>query len=499
MKEKKIFNKAVCAAVSTAITICSFNFNFMTVYSAESWDGNADTSWYNTSASEFTLTTPDQLTGLSKLVNEEIDNFAGKTIYLGAYIDFHPGEDSAEWTNGKNIPEKSWQPIGLTYATPFKGTFDGCGYTISGVYSLECDNVAGFFGYIGSGSEIKNFTLDNSYIYALNRYAGGICAYNNYAQITNCQNNAKVCSDYYISGGITGVTIGGCIQKCGNNGSISGGKGSGGITGECIYSNLSECYNSGRSGSATASGGICGYIDEGSINNVYNIGEVYGRAIAGGITGSVKSSSKISNSYNIGNVKSDRNQVGGISGEKDIFCENCYYLDSIANNDFAENSSVISHETLIGNLSSKLGEAFINGEQFPILAWQNNQVKPPVTTESTTESTTETTVTTTSTTATTTTTTTSTTINTSIPAYSLGDCDGNQKISIEDATAVLQYYACIAAGLEPKFSDNEQLNMLSRYAADTNRNGRIDIDDAVRILRYYACIAAGLKPDWNEN
>ena len=64
---------------------------------------------------------------------------------------------------------------------------------------------------------------------------------------------------------------------------------------------------------------------------------------------------------------------------------------------------------------------------------------------------------------------------------------------------MLQYYACIAAGLEPKFSDNEQLNMLSRYAADTNRNGRIDIDDAVRILRYYACIAAGLKPDWNEN
>lgn len=503
MKKKNIFNKAVCTAVSIAISVCSFNFNFITVYGAEPWDGSIDTSWYDTSVSEFTLTNPNQLAGLAKIVNEKMDDFAGKTIYLGADIYFHPDEDYIEWVNGKNIPQKSWQPIGLIYETPFKGTFDGCGYTISGVYTTEYDNTAGLFGYIGRGSAIKNLTLDNSYIYAYNRYAGGICAYNNYAQITNCQNNAKVCSDYYISGGIAGVTIGGYIQQCGNNGSISGGKGSGGITGECIHSNISECYNYGRSGSATASGGICGYISNSTISNVYNIGEVYGKVIAGGITGSVKGESKISNSYNIENVKSEGNNAGGISGEQGIYCENCYYLNSTCNNDFAENSNSISYETVKDDLSSMLGESFINDDKFPILTWQNNKVRPPVTTESSTETTATTTIATTATTTaavpstTTITSTTYKTTNTSIKAYSLGDCDGNKIINIEDALIVLNYYSCNAAGLEPKFSDNEQLNMLSHYAADTNRNGFIDIEDSILILKYYSYVAAGLEPDWN--
>jgi len=33
------------------------------------WNGKADTKWYKASESEFTITTPEQLAGLAKLVN----------------------------------------------------------------------------------------------------------------------------------------------------------------------------------------------------------------------------------------------------------------------------------------------------------------------------------------------------------------------------------------------------------------------------------------------
>jgi hypothetical protein len=49
------------------------------------WNGKADTAWYNDSQTEFTITTPEQLAGLAKLV-EGGNDFYDKTIKLGADI-----------------------------------------------------------------------------------------------------------------------------------------------------------------------------------------------------------------------------------------------------------------------------------------------------------------------------------------------------------------------------------------------------------------------------
>jgi len=57
--------------------------------SVDNWDGTADTSWYTSApdASEYHISTAEQLAGLAQLVNDKATPvlFGGKTIYLGQH------------------------------------------------------------------------------------------------------------------------------------------------------------------------------------------------------------------------------------------------------------------------------------------------------------------------------------------------------------------------------------------------------------------------------
>jgi beta-lactamase class D len=66
-----------------------------TAFAQAIWNGKADTKWYNDSLSEFIITTPEQLAGLAKLVNNG-NNFMRKTVKLGANIMLN---DTANWRN----------------------------------------------------------------------------------------------------------------------------------------------------------------------------------------------------------------------------------------------------------------------------------------------------------------------------------------------------------------------------------------------------------------
>ena len=123
---------------------------------ADTWDGTADTSWYNDEDTEFVITTAEQLAGLAKLVDEERYNFAGKTVKLGNDIDLYLLADNDEPT--------SFDPIGDDI--PFKGTFDGQNYTISNLYQSGWDfgyewgeyGSIGLFGNLDSAT-VKNLTV----------------------------------------------------------------------------------------------------------------------------------------------------------------------------------------------------------------------------------------------------------------------------------------------------------------------------------------------------
>ncbi len=73
-----------------------------------------------------------------------------------------------------------------------------------------------------------------------------------------------------------------------------------------------------------------------------------------------------------------------------------------------------------------------------------------------------------------------------------GDIDGDGKVAVSDAVAVLTEYARVAAGNEAQFSEAQ------KGKADVNKDGVIDVADAVGILTYYAKQAAGQTPSFDS-
>ena len=101
-----------------------------------------DTDWYQAEASSFALETGAELAGLARLVNGGTD-FQGKTVTLAADVAL----------------TGPWTPIG-TGEHPFRGSFDGCGHTVTG---LRLEAVAGVteYGLFGrvEGGTLEDFVL----------------------------------------------------------------------------------------------------------------------------------------------------------------------------------------------------------------------------------------------------------------------------------------------------------------------------------------------------
>ena len=188
----------------------------------------------------------------------------------------------------------SWTPIGyydsLFESVNYSGTFDGQNHTISGLYfNNRSTDFVGLFGCLGSGGEIKNVGVIDSYISGSDTI-GGICG-DNKGVITGCYNTGRV------SG--TGNNVGGV---CGDNKGV--------ITG---------CYNTGTvSGSGSAVGGVCG-INIGKITGCYNTGTVSGTGSSGLYTGGVcgynKNEGKITGCYTNNGGVCGTNEGGTISSD----------------------------------------------------------------------------------------------------------------------------------------------------------------------------------------
>lgn len=112
----------------------------------DTWDGTVDTSWYDETATTFSLTSSEQLAGLAKLVDEG-NSFAGKTVKLDADMNL--------------ASNTSFDPIGDD--SPFEGVFDGQGHTISNMSQSGWDfgYEWGSYGSIGLFGEVKDATVKN--------------------------------------------------------------------------------------------------------------------------------------------------------------------------------------------------------------------------------------------------------------------------------------------------------------------------------------------------
>lgn len=105
---------------------------------------------------------------------------------------------------GSNFTE--WTRIG-TVDNPYKGTFNGNGYTVRGLYfNSSSINYVGFFGYVGSDGSVTNVGVEDSYFKG-NLYVGGIVGYSNSGSVSKVYNMGTVSGTDDV-GGVAGRNTG---------------------------------------------------------------------------------------------------------------------------------------------------------------------------------------------------------------------------------------------------------------------------------------------------
>lgn len=268
-----------------------------------------DTSWYTGDKTEYVLTTANQFVGFQSLRSDTI-TYEGITIKLACDMILNEGtveeilaraaQDSASVTIWKQL-NSNWL---------FKGTFDGQGHTVSGLYmQLTQTGMRGMFGGVGGNAVIKNFTLTNSYYGApttgTNKYAlGGIVA--------------RIHSDANVT--ISNVTVSAYIQEAGQKFQRIGGFVAD-ITADNVTLTMENCtFNGIASISGNYAGGMIGHVSSASatitLRNCINRGNIVAEAFAGGMIGMVEDSNKITltNCSNEGTIAATIKNAGGIVG-----------------------------------------------------------------------------------------------------------------------------------------------------------------------------------------
>lgn len=248
----------------------------------------SDFAWYtdNVDAWSFEISTAGQLVFLAQLVDgstemEDIDapvNFDGRVINLANDIDL--GEN--DWT----------LPIGSGQDTPFSGTFNGAGYSLTNANMTTANSYQGLFGCVDNAT-IENFSLSGSAI---------------------GDNNIGLVAAYGINSAFYDLAITGTV--------VGTGRYTGGIVGNSINNEFKNTTMKGNVSGAAFTGGIAGY-HEGSATQVSNHATVTAESseasFTGGIIGAMgaRYTTTITWAENFGAVTaggSENASVGGIIG-----------------------------------------------------------------------------------------------------------------------------------------------------------------------------------------
>lgn len=261
------------------------------------WQDNADESWYNATATEFTLTTPAQVAGLAKIVNGG-NKFVGKTVIFGNDMDF-----------GAHL----WMPIGKGYQFPFSGIIKGNNKKILNVQiNLPAGDFIGFVGQMFNG-KIDNLTAENVTVSGHDTVGSIVGNLSTNSTMDNC--HAK---NVNISG--TDFNVGGLVGGLLTNSSISNSSAEGDVSG------------------VNQVGGIVGTVwDKTSITKTYAKGTVSGQYIIGGFAGystmafQPNRNNEISDSYTRSNVNASAERVGGFYGgpESNAVTTNVYSTGTV--------------------------------------------------------------------------------------------------------------------------------------------------------------------------
>lgn len=357
----------------------------------DTWDGIADTSWYDENETGFHLKTAKQLAGMAKLVNDDTANFKDKTVYLDNDLDLG-GHEWISIGDGANTDRGS-----------FQGVFDGQSHVIYNLYShegLKSENKDnnnnlyrnGLFGSIYNAT-VKNLGIENADIVIpmndTSTYGKGILVdWMTDSTINNCYTTGSITGGSYIEkyiGGIAGFLNGNnSISQCYSTAAITGN-----YDGEYYAEQEGglepmDCWDS--------LGGIVGasYRGQVTISDCWFGGEIVVNSIqapVGGIIGFGQGVSMVNclvATKRIGN--DDQENTCWLGYVRDTDAKNCFWpadvrYGSNVSNEKSGNSAGTatndfnSDDVLVG-LQAKAGSdvEWVSGIGHPTFAWDDNNI-----------------------------------------------------------------------------------------------------------------------------
>jgi len=216
--------------------------------------------------------------------------------------------------------------IRVSYNLPFKGTFDGAGYTISDLYinRADEDDIA-LFGYT-DGATIQDVTLDDFIITGDDKVGTLIGDADNstISEIIVTDTTITAGDDY--GGGLIGDANTCTISDCSTSGNASGNYYIAGLIGACYLSNIDECYSTvDITSDGDFVGGLIGLSYRNDIDNCYARGDVTGDDYVGGLMGySYDSQETVDNCFSTGAITASSN-YGGLIGYSTSTVSNCFW------------------------------------------------------------------------------------------------------------------------------------------------------------------------------
>jgi hypothetical protein len=237
--------------------------------------------------------------------------------------------------------------------TPFTGTFDGGGHTITHLTIAGVGGL-GLFGQLGSGAEVKDLGVVDVNVRG-HVEVGGLVGRNG--------------APYYQAGGV--------VTRCYSTGVVSGTANSvGGLVGSNA-GNVTQCYSSCAVSGPSQVGGLVGWNGDGTVANCYSTGAVSGTGDSvGWLVG--ENCSMVSQCYSAGLVSSAEN-AGGLVGKS--------WSDSVVSHSVwdMERSGVLGSAGGIGLTKAEMVDPQVfglngftddpnwvldAGRDYPRLAWQ---------------------------------------------------------------------------------------------------------------------------------
>ncbi len=299
-----------------------------------------------TESNPYVITTTTQFTAFSEQV-EQGEDFKGKYVALGADIDF-------------STSTSAYIPVGSSTA-PFRGTFDGKGYTIKNFnISTGAEDYQGIFGYADTTSVIKNLNVTDATLTAGGMYNGVVAGASAGVIKDITLTDATITYSQAIGGGVVGYFNGSELSNIEARATITG-VGSNGIVAGEVASNaqasnlvahgsisVSTIFNT----SYVAVGGVIGATRRVS-SNVPSVVDCYSDATiaatayyarVGGVVGGMYAGT-LERSFNTGNLSAAATyststtgtinyygSLGGVTGlvyGADV--KNCYNAGALIN------------------------------------------------------------------------------------------------------------------------------------------------------------------------